>query len=128
MLNSSIVISPLVLFSGKVNKAVRRTYHIFFANSRASSLRTPLRFYRKFVIQIHNHGSPQKQNGCTEYHLKKNLLSFFFHFIRIFQRVLENDCFLRAKIAMPPELFQVIALMEIRLTYLWSPIFHFRNW
>ena len=29
MLNSSIVISPLVLFSGKVNKAVRRTYHIF---------------------------------------------------------------------------------------------------
>ena len=51
MLNSSIVISPLVLFSGKVNKAVRRTYHIFFANSRASSLRNPLQFYRKFVTQ-----------------------------------------------------------------------------
>ena len=31
MLNSSIVISPLVLFSGKVNKAVRRTYHIFLS-------------------------------------------------------------------------------------------------
>ena len=45
------MISPLVLFSGKVNKAVRKTYHIFFANSRASSLRNPLQFYRKFVTQ-----------------------------------------------------------------------------
>ena len=51
MLNSSIVISPLVLFSGKVNKAVRRTYHIFFANSSAASHWHPLRFYRKFVTQ-----------------------------------------------------------------------------
>ena len=40
-----------VLFSGKVNKAVRRTYHIFFANSSAASHWHPLRFYRKFVTQ-----------------------------------------------------------------------------
>ena len=50
--------SRFVLFSGKVNKAVRRTYHIFFANSRASSLRNPLRFYRKFVTQTSSLRNP----------------------------------------------------------------------
>ena len=48
--------SRFVLFSGKVNKAVRRTYHIFFVNSRASSLWNPLRFYRKFVTQTPGRG------------------------------------------------------------------------
>lgn len=47
----SIVIGPLVLFSGEVNRAVQGIYHIFSPNSRASSHRLPLRIYRKFVAQ-----------------------------------------------------------------------------
>ena len=52
MQNSSIVISPLVLFcfQGRLIKQFGELI-TFFANSSASSLRLPLRFYRKFVTQ-----------------------------------------------------------------------------